>query len=173
MYGCKNLKMKKIFALLVTLTIVSCTNAQKTKFSKEALSETLLATDGGQVAFNDILKKYKGKTLLIEVWASWCGDCVKAMPKLKELQANNPEVAYVFISMDKTADKWKEGIAKHDIKGDHFMANDQMKGVFGKAIDLDWIPRYIIIDKTGKIVIYRAIETDFEKINSTLKDLNK
>ena len=165
--------MKKIFALLVTFAIVSCSNAQKTKFSKEALSETLLATDGGQVAFKDILKKYKGKTLLIEVWASWCGDCVKAMPKLKELQANNPDVAYLFISMDKTVDKWKAGIAKHDIKGDHYMANDQMKGVFGKAIDLDWIPRYIIIDKTGKIVLYRAIETDFEKINATLKDLNK
>jgi thiol-disulfide isomerase/thioredoxin len=165
--------MKKIFAILVTFAIVSCSNAQKPKFPKEALSETLLAIDGGQVAFKDILKKYKGKTLLIEVWASWCGDCVKAMPKLKELQTNNPDVAYLFISMDKTADKWKDGIAKHDIKGDHFMANDQMKGVFGKAIDLDWIPRYIIIDKTGKIVLYRAIETDFEKINATLKDLNK
>ena len=173
MYSSKNLKMKKIFALLVTFAFVSCSNAQKTKFSKEALSETLLAIDGGQVAFKDILKKHKGKTLLIEVWASWCGDCIKAMPKLKELQTNNPDVAYLFISMDKTADKWKAGIAKHDIKGDHFMANDQMKGVFGKAIDLDWIPRYIIIDKTGKIVIYRAIETDFEKINATLKDLNK
>ena len=173
MHSSKNLKMKKIFALLVTFAIVSCSNAQKTKFSKEALSETLLAIDGGQVAFKDILKKHKGKTLLIEVWASWCGDCIKAMPKLKELQANNPDVAYLFISMDKTADKWKAGIAKHDIKGDHFMANDQMKGVFGKAIDLDWIPRYIIIDKTGEIVLYRAIETDFEKINATLKNLNK
>jgi len=165
--------MKKIFAILVTFAIVSCSNAQKTKFSKEALSQTLLATNGSQVPFKDILKKYKGKTLLIEVWASWCGDCVKAMPKIKELQANNPDVAYLFISMDKTADKWKEGIAKHNLKGDHFMANDQMKGVFGKAIDLDWIPRYIIIDKTGKIVLYRAIETDFEKINATLIELNK
>jgi len=163
--------MKKIFLLLVTFAIVSCSNAQKTKFSKEALSETLLATNGGQVAFKDILQKYKGKTLVIEVWASWCGDCVKAMPKLKELQANNPEAAYLFISMDKTADKWKDGIAKHNLIGDHFMANDQMKGVFGKAIDLDWIPRYIVIDKTGKIVIYRAIETDFEKIDTELKKL--
>lgn len=163
--------MKKILVLLVTFAIVSCSNAQKTKFSKEALSETLLSTNGSQVAFKDILKKYKGKTLVIEVWASWCGDCVKAMPKLKELQTNNPEVAYVFISMDKTADKWKDGIAKHDLKDDHFMANDQMKGVFGKAIDLDWIPRYIVIDKTGKIVIYRAIETDFDKIDAELKQL--
>lgn len=163
--------MKRIILLLIAFATFSCTKAQKTEFSKEALSETLLATDGTQVAFQDILKKYQGKTLVIEVWASWCGDCVKAMPKLKELQANNPDVAYLFISMDKTADKWKAGIEKHELKGDHFMANDQMKGVFAKAVDVDWIPRYIIVDKTGKIALYRAIETDFDKINDTLKSL--
>lgn len=164
--------MKRIIVLLIAFATFSCTsNAQKTKFSEEALSETLLATDGSQVAFKDILKKHKGKTLVIEVWASWCGDCIKAMPKLKELQANNPDIAYVFISMDKTADKWKSGIEKYELKGDNFMANDQMKGVFAKAIDVDWIPRYIVLDKNGKIVLYRAIETDFDKINETLKEL--
>lgn len=163
--------MKKIFALFIAFITFSCTNAQKSSFSKEALSATLLATDNGQVPFKNIIKKHKGKTLVIEIWASWCGDCIKAMPKIKELQANNPDVDYAFISMDKTADKWKAGIEKHELKGEHYMANDQMKGVFGKAIDLDWIPRYIILDKTGKIVLYRAIETDFDKINETLKGL--
>jgi hypothetical protein len=95
------------------------------------------------------------------------------MPKIQELQTNNPDVDYMFISMDKTDNQWKEGIAKYDLKGEHFMAKDQMKGVFAKAIDLDWIPRYIIIDKTGKIVLYRATETDFEQINTTLKELKK
>lgn len=163
--------MKKILLLLITFAVFSCSNAQKTEFSKKALSEKLIATDGSKVAFGEILKNHKGKTLVIEVWASWCGDCVKAMPQIKELQANNPEVAYLFISMDKTADKWKAGIEKHQIKGDHFMAKDQMKGVFAKAIDLNWIPRYIIVDKTGKIALYKAIETDFDKINSVLKAL--
>jgi hypothetical protein len=49
--------------------------------------------------------------------------------------------------MDKAADKWKTGIEKHALVGDT-MANDQMEGVFAK--NLDWIPRYIILDKTGK-----------------------
>lgn len=163
--------MKKIFALFIAFATFSCTNAQKTSFSKEALSETLLTSDESQLGFQDILKKHEGKTLVIEVWASWCGDCVKAMPKVKELQANNPDVAFVFISMDKTADKWKLGIEKHELKGDHYMANDQMKGAFGKAIDLDWIPRYIIVDKTGNIALYRAVETDFDQINETLTKL--
>ncbi len=42
----------------------------------------------------EILKKHQGKVTVIEVWASWCSDCVKAMPKLKELQANHPDVDY-------------------------------------------------------------------------------
>jgi len=163
--------MKQLVILLIAFATFSCTKAQKTNFSKEALSQKLLAVDDSQVAFKDILNKYKGKTLVIEVWASWCGDCIKAMPKLKELQANNPDVSYLFLSADKTADKWKNGIEKHELKGDHFMMTDGMKGVFGKAIDLDWIPRYIIVDKTGKIVLYRAIETDFAKIDETLKKL--
>ncbi|PBI94530.1 Thiol:disulfide interchange protein TlpA [Flavobacterium sp. ACN2] len=164
--------MKQLVLVVIAFISFSCSQAQKTAFSKEALSEKLLATDGSQVTFKNILKKYKGKTLVIEVWASWCGDCVKAMPKLKELQANNPDVSYLFISADKTADKWKAGIEKHELnKGDHYMMNDGMKGLFGKAIDLDWIPRYIVVDKTGKIVLYRAIETDFEKIDSTLQSL--
>jgi len=168
-------KTEKFIAFLLLLLTISCTksNAQKTAFSKEALSETLLDLNDKQVAFKTILAQNKGKNTVIEIWASWCGDCVKAMPKIKELQAAHPETAYVFISMDKTADKWKSGIEKHQLKGTHYMANDQMSGVFGKAIDLNWIPRYIIIDKTGKIALYRAIETDFEKINATLEQLEK
>lgn len=166
------MKVKVIIAyIFLCFTTISCSRAQKTEFSKKALEETIIAFDGNAIAFQDVLNNYKGKTLVIELWASWCGDCVKAMPKIKELQENNPEVSYVFISLDKTNDKWKAGIEKHQIKGDHFLAKNGMKGDFGKAIDLDWIPRYIIIDKTGKIVVYRAIETDFEIINTTLKSI--
>ncbi len=164
--------MKKLYILFALIILCSCmSSSSKKEFSKEALSETLLSYNGQQITFKDILEKHKGQNVVIEVWASWCSDCVKAMPKLKELQSNNPKVSFVFISMDKTVEKWKEGIAKHELTGDQYMANDQMKGKFGTAIDLDWIPRYIIIDKNGEIVTYRAIETDFDKMNTTLKTL--
>lgn len=164
--------MKKIlFCFSILLVSASCMNAQKTRFSDEALKANLLSYEGTQVAFKDVIEKHKGQVILIECWASWCSDCVKAMPKFKKVQSNNPDVAYVFVSMDKTVEKWQLGIEKHELKGDHYLANDGMKGNFGKSIDLDWIPRYIIVDKTGKISVYRAIETDFELINSTLNSL--
>lgn len=164
--------MKKIAVFILSaIASLSCSNAQVKEFSKETMTKKLVQTDNSQVSFKDILKKHKGNVTVIEIWASWCGDCVKAMPKVKEMQTNNPNVNYVFISMDKAYDKWLAGIDKHELKGDHYWVTDGMKGEFGKSIDVDWIPRYIILDKNGKIVTYRAIETDFETINATLKTL--
>jgi len=163
--------MKKVAALIsLLMASISCSNAQPKTFSAEALEGVITTIDGKEVAFQSILKAYEGKTVLIEVWASWCGDCVKAMPKVKEIQAEIPNVDYVFISMDKSLEKWKAGIEKHAVKGDHYWVNDAngMKGSFGKSIDLDWIPRYIVINKKGEVVLYRAIETDFEKIKTEL-----
>ncbi|MEN9929163.1 MAG: hypothetical protein RLZZ231_1084 [Bacteroidota bacterium] len=163
--------MKKVAALITLLMAsISCSNAQPKTFSAEALEGVITTIDGKEVAFQSILKAHEGKTVLIEVWASWCSDCVKAMPKVKEIQAEIPNVDYVFISMDKSLEKWKAGIEKHAVKGDHYWVNDVngMKGSFGKSIDLDWIPRYIVINKKGEVVLYRAIETDFEKIKTEL-----
>jgi thiol-disulfide isomerase/thioredoxin len=166
--------MKQLIAtILVFLTFLSSSCGQKTTFSDTTLNSKLTDIDGEKIDFQEIIDKHKGKTLVIEIWASWCSDCVKAMPKIKELQANNTDVSYLFISMDKDFQKWKSGIEKHQIIGDHYWVNDPdlMKGSFGKSIDLDWIPRYIILDKNQKIITYRAIETDFELLNTTLKKL--
>ncbi len=164
--------MKKILLILsIVMTTISCTNAQEKQFSEEALNGIITNLDEKETSFREVLEKHKGKTVLVEVWASWCSDCVKAMPKLKEIQKENPDVVYVFISMDKSFEKWNEGIKKHEVVGDHYWVNDEkgMKGSFGQTIDLDWIPRYIVVNKEGSVDLYRAIEKDFEKITKALK----
>ncbi|HEX8270848.1 MAG TPA: TlpA disulfide reductase family protein [Flavobacterium sp.] len=166
--------MKKITLILFAAFLASsCEQEPQKDFSARALSEKLQTPSETNKSFAEILQQHKGKPVVIEFWASWCGDCVKAMPKLKELQAAHPEVDYVFISLDKTADKWKAGIQKHELAGDHYLVTDAdgMKGEFGKSVNLDWIPRYLIIDKEGKIALYRAIETDFATIDATLNKL--
>lgn len=167
--------MKKIIALsFICCSLFSCAQGEvPTEFTNASLNEKVTDLNGKEMKFSEVLKNQKGKVTVIEFWASWCSDCVKAMPKVKAMQAANPEVSYVFISLDKAFDKWKSGIEKHELSGEHYWINDEkgMKGNFGKSIDLDWIPRYMIIDKAGKISIYRAIETDFEKIQATLNSL--
>ncbi len=158
--------------MAIVFTTISCTNAQKTEFSKEALDYKLQEKGAEKVTFQSILEANKGKKVVIEIWAGWCSDCVKAMPKVKELQSKFPDAAYVFISMDKSQEKWLEAVEKHQVNGQLYWVDDpkMMKGAFGKSIDLDWIPRYIVINEKGQIVLYRAIETDFDKIEKALKD---
>ncbi len=162
--------MKKIILIFLAMIVISCSSS-KSEFTQIAKTSKLVSIDGSEIAFENILKKHEGKTILIEVWAAWCSDCVKNMPKIKAIQTKNPNVDYVFLSADKTPESWKAGIEKYKIVGENYLISDGMQGVFGNAINLDWIPRYIIIDKTGKIIIYKAIETDFDKVNETLKSL--
>ena len=164
--------MKNLFLLIMAISsLSSCSQEPQKEFSQQSLTEKLITTDDSEISFGEILKKHHGETVVIEVWASWCSDCIKSMPKFKALQEKHPEVSYVFLSVDKTATAWKTAIEKYDLPGDHYWVPKGMKGSFGKAIDIDWIPRYIIVDKTGKIVTYRAIETDFENIDNTLKNI--
>ena len=166
--------MKKV---LVTLAIVSAlliafsftSSNSETEFSKESLKTKLTTKEKKDITFEKILKKHKGKTIVIEVWASWCSDCVKAMPQIKELKAKYPEVAFINLSCDKTHDAWLNGIEKHAVTGDNYLIKDGMKGAFGKSIQLDWIPRFIVVDKNGKIALFRAIETDFGKITESIE----
>ncbi|WP_432670924.1 thioredoxin-like domain-containing protein [Flavobacterium sp. SM2513] len=164
--------MKKILlSFLVAIATISCSQAQKTEFAPEALKSTLIATDKSETTFQQVMEDNKGKIVVIDVWASWCSDCIKGFPKYRALQEQFPEVTYLYISMDKEWERWIIGAEKHQLKGQHFWAQDGMQGVFGKAIDLDWIPRYMVVDREGKIALYKAIEADDAKLIKVLKKL--
>ena len=164
--------MKKIVSIItLALALAACAQPNETEFKKEALENVMLTTSNDKITFQEILKKYEGQTIVVDVWASWCSDCIKGLPKVKALQEKYPEATYLFISMDKTFESWLAGIEKYEVKGEHYMATDGMKGIFGKSINLDWIPRYMVVDKEGKIALYKVIEADDEKLIKTLEAL--
>lgn len=165
--------MKKLLLLpIILFGIFSCSQAQETTFSKAVLDSKMTALDGKAVAFKDVLEKHKGKIIVIDVWASWCPDCIKGMPKVHDLQKQFPNVDYVFLSYDRVDDKWKEGIEKYKVNGDNYHVGKSMKeGAFAEGIKLDWIPRYMVVDKTGKIALFKAIEADDAKLIAILKKL--
>lgn len=144
------------------------------QFRQEALSQELLSIDRNVVTFDDVLNRHKGKPILIDVWASWCPDCIEGMPKVHDLQNQFKDVIYLFLSYDKTEESWKNGIEKYKTIGENFLIHSDWKGgEFRKAIDLDWIPRYILIDQNGKIAHYRAIEADDQELITKIKELTK
>lgn len=166
--------MKKALIALASIGVLALafsftSSNSETEFSKESLKTKLTAPNKKDITFEKILKQHKGKTIVIDVWASWCSDCIKSMPQVKELKANYPDVAFVNLSCDKTFEAWQSGIEKHEVSGDNYLIKDGMKGLFGKSIQLDWIPRFIVVDKNGKIALFRAIEKDFDLIKETIE----
>jgi thiol-disulfide isomerase/thioredoxin len=162
--------MKNIFLVsLFVTTLLSCQNRVETQFSEAALNDALLTLNDDSILFKSILEKHQGKTVFIDVWASWCKDCLKGLPSVKALQTEHPEVDFVYLSLDKTQKAWKKGIKRLEIKGDHYFMKSGWKGAMGTFLDLDWIPRYMIIDKQGKIKVFKAIETTDITLLNNLK----
>ena len=162
--------MKNIFLVsLFVTTLLSCQNRVETQFSEAALNDAFLTLNDDSILFKSILEKHQGKTVFIDVWASWCKDCLKGLPSVKALQTEHPEVDFVYLSLDKTQKAWKKGIKRLEIKGDHYFMKSGWKGAMGTFLDLDWIPRYMIIDKQGKIKVFKAIETTDITLLNNLK----
>lgn len=162
--------MKKIIIILTVLLFTSCSSSETpTVFSDTALNDTLISFEETPITFQNILNKYKGKKIVIDIWASWCGDCIRGLPKIETLQKENPEVVYLFLSLDKTVDAWKSGIDKYRIKGEHYFIKTGYKGAFGSFIDIDWIPRYMVINEQGNIDLFKSINADDTKITEFLK----
>ena|SRR5690554_6591156 len=171
--------MKNTILGILFLALLSISKAQevptemKTEFDETSLSQTLQDLDGNQMTVGEVFKKYEGKIILLDVWASWCPDCIKGLPALKEVQRQYPELVYLFFSLDRIGkeEAWKNGIEKFDIQGEHYWFNTEWKNEFTNYIGLNWIPRYLLIDKEGKIAHYYAIHANDTTMMETLVEL--
>lgn len=161
--------MKYLVIILVCFSVgIGTLKAQQ--FSEKALNDTFLNEDETVISLSEVLETYKGKTILIDIWATWCRDCIVGLPKLEALQQNFPDVAYVFISFDRSVENWKMGIEKYNLNGHHYFSKNGWKSNFAAAIDLDWIPRYIVVNSSGEISLYKAIKADDPKLIKVLQE---
>jgi len=161
--------MKKIFLLIICTISIGCAKNKKKPFTNATLNSKLTTVKNTQVTLKDIIAKYKGKTIIIDVWASWCGDCIAGLPDLKSIQKKYSKAEYVFISLDSNQKAWKRGIKKYHITGQHYFAPGGWKSDFAKSDNIKWIPTYILISPNGDIV-YRDKKASSSKFLKTLNN---
>jgi len=126
------------------------------------------------VSFQDLLKKHKGKVIYIDFWASWCTPCIAEMKpadELKEKLAGKPFVL-VSISLDEKLSAWKAAAAKYlDGNPESYILGNPKKSSLVAQLKLVSIPRYLLIDKTGKIVNKDAPRPSEEKLLDDIRAL--
>lgn len=159
----------KSYIIILCLSLASCNFETPTQFSEAALNDVFTNLDGEDVSFSSILESHKDKTILIDVWATWCKDCIEDFPVEKALQQEFPEASYVFLSLDRSEAAWKRGIKKYKIQGDHYFINSGKDGPFREFLNSNWTPRYLVVDKQGNIKLFKAKKASDSRIKEALK----
>ncbi len=100
----------------------------------------------------------KGKVVVIDFWATWCGPCIAEMPNMKELysQYKDQGVEFVGISLDAPPseggrDKLLAYVEENDVEWPQYYQGNGWDSEFSKSWGVSSIPQLFIIDADGKL----------------------
>lgn len=145
----------------------------------ETKNEDILLRDakGNEINYETVRQEHKGKVLYVDFWASWCAPCRASMPEALKLRKEyaGKEVVFLYLALNDREDTWKAAATKEqlDINGiSYFIVNSKSSKAI-QELKVESIPRYLIYDKTGKLVYFRAPGPHGNEIREQLDKLLK
>ena len=123
------------------------------------------------------LREFRGKVVLLDFWATWCGPCKEATPTIVDLHKKYATKGLVVIGMNlnEAPDRVKAYVEEHGVE---YRVLLDLNANASRAYGVLSIPAFYLIDAEGKIVwqesgYYDGMKPDFEKqIESALKAVN-
>ncbi|MFV0590544.1 MAG: TlpA family protein disulfide reductase [Draconibacterium sp.] len=129
--------------------------AQNTTEGQPAIDFSYPNMNGDTISLSDL----KGKVVVIDVWATWCGPCKQQIPFLKKMEeeyrGKDVEFLSVSIDVEKDHQKWADFVKKEELKGIQLFASGWDSDIV-KFYNIKGIPRFILVDKQGNLVSANA-----------------
>ncbi len=163
------MKKTAIYSLCYVL-LLGCNTGITNNKNVSDLESLQLKTSFVDLYENNLdLSVYKGKKIVINYWATWCGPCIKEMPTIKRAEEILEDYGYIFLLVsDETVSK----ISK--FKNDRNFDFNFLKSIESyETLGIYSMPTSYIFDENGKIIetIVGAIEWDSEEMINKLKIL--
>jgi thiol-disulfide isomerase/thioredoxin len=141
-----------VLAVIVSGCVRLSTRSGMLEIGNPAPSFTLPDLGGRRVS----LEQYRGKVVLLDFWATWCGPCRMIMPVLENLQKEYPDsLVLLAINLQESRDEVREFMRE---QGLHSQVLLDEEGSVGSQYGAEAIPLQVLIDQNG---IVRDILTGF------------
>ena len=170
--------MKKTLTSTLALALASiCAYAQEKDMAQymptlemgsEAPEFAVPSQDGDTIRLSD----YRGKYLVIDFWASWCGDCRREFQEVKKLYAElHPQgVEFLSISFDHEQSSWTSCLEKEQFPWPQVCNLVKWKeNPISKAYGLHWIPTLYLISPDGTVAGYALTAAAMKNVWSKQK----
>ena len=143
--SCKNIQYKKYIDSVYSL------EKKRLKLTKNTAFNTLIENVSGEII--EIQKLIKGKPIVIDCWASWCGPCLAQFKFQKKIDSlYGDKIDFINLSFDKKKDLWlkknKELLLDEKVS---YLLETGFASNFARFLNLSTIPQYIFINKDGSI----------------------
>jgi len=111
------------------------------------------------------LESLRGKVVLLDFWASWCGPCRKENPHVVKLYKKYKEKGFEIlgVSLDKTKDRWVKAIAADKLTWLHVSDLKGWRSAYGRLYGVSSIPQTVLLDKEGRIIARNLRGADLDR----------
>ncbi|MDQ2177943.1 TlpA disulfide reductase family protein [Marinifilum sp. D714] len=134
---------------------------------------TIKSKPSEHTALDSIIDVNKGQILYVDFWAPWCAPCLNEMKPSQKLKKklNGKPVQFVYLACRTNKDKWETTIANKNISGINVLLSDKDYQTLSKRYNIQGIPHFLLIDKSGKVVNQNAPRPSNENIETHILKL--
>ena len=165
--------------LLMTLAMLIVTASSAKAEDTDSLYTPAMLSIGTMVPdividsiHNISLSSLRGRYVVLHFWASWCPDCRKDVPAVKELYDKyGSKVEFIGVSFDVDHNRWTKYVVDNGMKWRQVSELKKMRDAeISKAYGVEWIPSMTLIGPDGKVVLSTVV---LERMAKALADIAK